>query len=68
MGSLGPMEIIVIAGVGLLLFGGKRLADLGSGLGQGIKSFKQGLREADEVPPARHASTTPVVSADARES
>jgi sec-independent protein translocase protein TatA len=49
MGTLGPMEIVVIAGVGLLLFGGKRLADLGSGLGQGIKSFKQGLRESDEV-------------------
>jgi sec-independent protein translocase protein TatA len=65
MGSLGPMELIVIAGVGLLLFGGKRLADLGSGLGQGIKSFKQGLREADEVPPARHATTT---SAESRES
>ncbi len=47
MGNLGPMEILVIAGVALLLFGGKRLADIGGGLGQGIKSFKQGLREAD---------------------
>ncbi len=56
MGTLGPMEIVVIAGVGLLLFGGKRLADLGSGLGQGIKAFKQGVREADEVaPPAERA-------------
>jgi sec-independent protein translocase protein TatA len=41
------MEIVVIAGVALLLFGGKRLADIGGGLGQGIKAFKQGLREAD---------------------
>ncbi len=48
MGNLGPMEILVIAGVALLLFGGKRLADIGGGLGQGIKSFKQGLREANE--------------------
>jgi sec-independent protein translocase protein TatA len=47
MGNLGPMEIVVIAGVALLLFGGKRLADIGGGLGQGIKAFKQGLREAD---------------------
>jgi sec-independent protein translocase protein TatA len=48
MGNLGPMEILVIAGVALLLFGGKRLADIGGGLGQGIKAFKQGLREANE--------------------
>lgn len=46
------MEIAIVAGVALLLFGGKRLADLGGGLGQGIKAFKQGLREAgdDEKP------------------
>ena len=48
MGNLGPMEILVIAGVALLLFGGKRLADIGGGLGQGIKAFKHGLREANE--------------------
>jgi len=62
MGTLGPMEIVVIAGVGLLLFGGKRLADLGSGLGQGIKSFKQGLRESDEPERARAAETRPAPS------
>jgi sec-independent protein translocase protein TatA len=56
------MEIVVIAGVGLLLFGGKRLADLGSGLGQGIKSFKQGLRESDEPEPARAAEPRPAPS------
>ncbi len=48
MGSLGPMEILVIAGIALLLFGAGRVADLGKGLGQGIKNFKQGLREAGE--------------------
>lgn len=47
MGNLGATELLVIAGVALLLFGGKRLADIGGGLGQGIKAFKQGLREAD---------------------
>jgi sec-independent protein translocase protein TatA len=63
MGTLGPMEIVVIAGVGLLLFGGKRLADLGSGLGQGIKSFKQGLRESDEPAPPRAAEARPASGA-----
>jgi sec-independent protein translocase protein TatA len=48
------MEILVIAGVALLLFGGKRLADIGGGLGQGIKAFQQGLREADADEKSAH--------------
>ncbi|MCL2723296.1 MAG: twin-arginine translocase TatA/TatE family subunit [Polyangiaceae bacterium] len=48
MGNIGAQELILIALVALLLFGGKRLADVGKGLGQGIKSFKQGLKETDE--------------------
>jgi sec-independent protein translocase protein TatA len=65
MGTLGPMEIVVIAGVGLLLFGGKRLADLGSGLGQGIKAFKQGVREADEPSSRAGADTSSARDASA---
>jgi sec-independent protein translocase protein TatA len=49
MGNIGPMEFLLIAVVALLLFGAGRIADIGKGLGQGIKNFKQGLREADEV-------------------
>jgi sec-independent protein translocase protein TatA len=49
MGSIGLPEILIIALVALLLFGAGRIADIGKGLGQGIKNFKQGLREADEV-------------------
>jgi sec-independent protein translocase protein TatA len=49
MGSIGPLEILIIALVALLLFGAGRIADIGKGLGQGIKNFKQGLKEADEV-------------------
>jgi len=48
MGNIGPMEILLIAIVALLLFGAGRIADIGKGLGQGIKNFKQGLKEADE--------------------
>ncbi len=47
--SVSPMEVLVIALAALLLFGAGRIADIGKGLGQGIKNFKQGLREADEV-------------------
>ena len=48
----------MIALIALLLFGAGRIADIGKGLGQGIKNFKQGLKEAgeegeDDEPPAK---------------
>lgn len=48
MGSIGAPELIVIALIALLLFGAGRIADIGKGLGQGIKNFKQGIKEGDE--------------------
>ncbi len=49
MGNIGPLEVAVIALIALLLFGAGRIADIGKGLGQGIKNFKQGLKEAGDV-------------------
>lgn len=48
LGGLGAPELIVIALIALLLFGAGRIADIGKGLGQGIKNFKQGIKEAGE--------------------
>jgi sec-independent protein translocase protein TatA len=45
MGSIGPTELLIIAGVAILLFGGSRIADLGKGFGQAIKNFKEGVRD-----------------------
>jgi sec-independent protein translocase protein TatA len=45
--GIGPREIIVILLVVLLLFGTRRLGDIGKGLGQGIKNFKKGLADND---------------------
>ena len=57
LGGLGAPELIVIALIALLLFGAGRIADIGKGLGQGIKNFKQGLKEAsddeDDSPPKK---------------
>jgi sec-independent protein translocase protein TatA len=49
MGSIGATELLVIALIALLLFGAGRIADIGKGLGQGIKNFKQGIKESDDV-------------------
>ncbi len=42
---IGTTEIILIAAVALLLFGGKKLPELMKGLGQGVRDFKKGLSE-----------------------
>jgi sec-independent protein translocase protein TatA len=48
MGSIGPGELLIIALIALLLFGAGRIADIGKGLGQGIRNFKEGLRDNEE--------------------
>ena len=45
--NLGPWEIIIIALVVLLLLGGRKIPELMKGLGEGIKNFKSGLKDAD---------------------
>ncbi len=48
MGNIGATELLVIALIAVLLFGAGRIADIGKGLGQGIKNFKQGLKESND--------------------
>ena len=48
MFGLGMQEIIVIALIVLLLFGGKKIPELMKGLGKGVKSFKDGMKEIDD--------------------
>ena len=48
MFGLGMQEIIVIALIVLLLFGGKKIPELMKGLGKGVKSFKDGIKEVDD--------------------
>lgn len=43
LGNLKPMEIVVIAVVILLVFGGRKIPELMRGLGKGIRGFKEGL-------------------------
>jgi len=46
--GLGMQEILVIALIVLLLFGGKKIPELMKGLGKGVKSFKDGMKEVTD--------------------
>ena len=48
MGNIGPAQLILIVLIVLLLFGAGRVAEIGQGLGAGIRNFKKGLRGDDE--------------------
>ena len=47
--GLGMQEILVIALIILLLFGGKKIPELMKGLGKGVKSFKDGMNEVTDL-------------------
>lgn len=47
IGNLGAGEIIVIALIVLLLFGGKKIPELMKGLGKGVRSFKEGMNNIE---------------------
>ena len=48
IGNIGGTEIIIIAIIILLLFGGKKIPELMQGLGKGAKSFKKGMKDIED--------------------
>jgi sec-independent protein translocase protein TatA len=68
-GNIGPTELIFLLVFLLLIFGAKRLPELGSGLGKGIREFKRSMREINseidrEEPPTQvSGGTRPAVPA-----
>ena len=46
--NFGVWEVLIIAFVVLLLFGGKKIPELMKGLGKGVKSFKEGMSEVEK--------------------
>jgi sec-independent protein translocase protein TatA len=47
--GLGMQEILIIAFIVLLLFGGKKIPELMRGMGKGVKSFKEGMNEVSDI-------------------
>ena len=52
MPQLGMWELMVILGIFVLLFGGKKLPEVAKGLGEGIRNFKTALKGEDKAPAA----------------
>ena len=52
METIGFPELLVILGVAVLLFGGKKIPELAKGLGEGIRNFKTALKGDPEKPPS----------------
>jgi sec-independent protein translocase protein TatA len=74
-GNIGPLEIIIVLIIALIVFGPKRLPELGSSLGRGIREFKEtitGDRKDDDDPDddvkALSASATTTAPAESAES
>ena len=52
-GLFQPMHLLVIFGLAILMFGPKKLPELGKGLGEGIRGFKSAMAAKEEEKPAR---------------
>ena len=61
MFGLGTPELIVIMGIAFLVFGGKKLPEIGAGLGKGIRSFKTGLKDVEETGKTMLEENVPLV-------
>ena len=48
-GLFQPTHLAILLAIAVLIFGGRKLPELGQGLGKGIRGFKDGLRGIDEV-------------------
>jgi sec-independent protein translocase protein TatA len=59
--NIGPLEILVVLIIALVVFGPKRIPELGSSLGKGITSFRRGLDAKEEEEPTSPEQPAPVL-------
>lgn len=53
LGSIGTTELLIIAGVLMLFFGGAKIPELFRGMNDSIKEFKKGLNEEEDTDPKK---------------
>jgi len=61
-GLFQPMHLLVIVGIALLVFGPKKLPELGKGIGEGIRGFKAAINDEEK----RASTTTTTIAKDRR--
>ena len=67
MFDISPIQIIIVLVIALLVFGPKRLPEMGRSIGRGIREFKGAVLDHDDAPPARRDEperTAPAAAAE----
>ena len=69
MPNIGPLEIVIVLVIVLIIFGPKRLPDLGRSLGRGMREFKDSVtgKDKDELPEGSAENPEPTTVAPAGE-
>jgi sec-independent protein translocase protein TatA len=57
-----PWHLLIVAGIAILLFGGRKLPELGKGLGEGLRGFKEGMKGITETPAEKSVSDAHTVT------
>jgi sec-independent protein translocase protein TatA len=65
MGEFSPFHWLIVLAIVVLLFGGKKIPEVMRGLGEGIRSFKEGVKGANDVQTPQQQQPPPAPSAPA---
>jgi sec-independent protein translocase protein TatA len=68
LGNIGPMELFIILVIVLVIFGAKRVPEIGASFGKGIREFKRSMSDVDRAikEPEREANMQSLNSGDAQ--
>jgi sec-independent protein translocase protein TatA len=62
MPQIGPMELLIVLGIVIVIFGAGKISDLGGALGKGIREFREQTKDKDEAQDTTPVATTPVAT------
>ncbi len=70
MGSIGPWQVIIILAVLVLLFGAKKLPQIGKGMGEALRNFKKSVNDVDDatdITPIAQKKSEPITKNESSE-